>query len=126
MRFPALALVALATLALAACGGSSDAGSGGTSRPKPTGTATELRLEVDDGNPVGGPRSFKVTQGDRVRVTLETSGKLRAHLHGYDILEVGDDGDPAVIDFMAEDAGVFELEDEDGGELLATVSVYPG
>lgn len=123
MRVATVIGVVAGSVVLAACGSSTGGSAGDESRPKPTGKARELELTVEDGNPVGGPKSFKVTQGERVRITLKPDGTLRAHLHGYDILEKGSEDDPPVIDFMAEDAGVFELED--GGELLANVSVYP-
>jgi hypothetical protein len=74
---------------------------------------------------VRGPTSFPVTQGDRVRLLVHADVSDEVHFHGYDLTaDVTPDG-PARIDFVANAAGVYEVELEDAGQPLFRLEIVP-
>jgi hypothetical protein len=93
-----------------------------TQSPVPDRTVIEVTYR--DGA-VQGPTSFTVTQGDRVRIVVDADVSDEVHLHGYDLMADVTPEDPARIDFVANAAGVFEVELEDAGELLFELEIVP-
>jgi hypothetical protein len=85
---------------------------------------TVIEVTYRDGA-VQGPTSFTVTQGDRVRIVVDADVSDEVHLHGYDLMADVTPEDPARIDFVANAAGVFEVELEDAGELLFELEIVP-
>lgn len=95
--------------------------------PSPTGESpAPERAQIDvtfrDGS-VRGRNRFTVTQGERVRIVVRADVSDHIHLHGYDLLADVAPGSPARIDFVADVAGVFEVELEDAGTLLFSLEV---
>ena len=74
---------------------------------------------------VQGPNRFRVTQGERVRIVVRADVSDHVHLHGYDLLADVAPGNPARIDFVADVAGVFDVELEDAGLLLFRLEIAP-
>ncbi len=62
---------------------------------------------------------------DDVRLTIHSEQVNEVHLHTYDLhADVGPDN-PAVIEFVASIPGIFEIEFEQGGTLIAELRVDP-
>ena len=58
-----------------------------------------------------------------IPLTWERSDE--AHLHGYDLSAELQPGVPATLTFTASIPGIFELELEDDGTLIAEIEVAP-
>ena len=74
---------------------------------------------------VEGPTSFTVTQGDQVRIIVHADVSDEVHLHGYDLMADVTPEEPARIDFVANAAGVYEVELEGLGEPLFDLEIVP-
>ena len=74
---------------------------------------------------VQGPTSFTVTQGDRVRILVHADVSDEVHFHGYDLMADVTPDEAARIDFVANAAGVYEVELEDRGEPLFELRIVP-
>jgi len=74
---------------------------------------------------VQGPTSYTATQGDRVRIVVDADVSDEVHLHGYDLMADVTPDEPARIDFVANAAGVFEVELEGAGKLLFELEIVP-
>jgi FtsP/CotA-like multicopper oxidase with cupredoxin domain len=72
-----------------------------------------------------GPTTYTVTQGDRVRLLVHADVSDEVHFHGYDLMADVTPDEPAVIDFVADAAGVYEVELEDLGEPLIELEIVP-
>ena len=84
-----------------------------------------IRITVRDGAPIDGVARLDAVQGERLRIVVRADVADHVHLHGYDLMRDVGPGAPAQLVFTAELAGVFELELEDRGELLAELEVTP-
>jgi hypothetical protein len=85
------------------------------------------RIELHDGQPVGGPRRIEVESGDRVRIVVRSDTPDEVHLHGYDITRQVAPGQPARFAFRAKLEGQFELEAHHAGDVrIAALVVAPG
>lgn len=93
-----------------------------TESPVPDRTVIEVTYR--DGA-VQGPTSYTATQGDRVRILVDADVSDEVHLHGYDLMADVTPDEPARIDFVANAAGVFEVELEGAGKLLFELEVVP-
>ena len=93
-----------------------------TETPAPD--AVEIEIEVEDGE-VKGPGEVEVTQGERVRIVVQADVADEVHVHGYDIFGDVTPDEPAVIVFVADAPGVYEVELEGAGLLLLELSVVP-
>jgi heme/copper-type cytochrome/quinol oxidase subunit 2 len=98
---------------------------GAPSSPTVTGS-TEVRVElaVSGGQVLGGgPRTVDVPLGATVSLGVTSDVADEVHVHGYDIThDVAPDA-PAELTFVADAEGVFEVELEDAGLLLAELEV---
>jgi hypothetical protein len=74
---------------------------------------------------VQGPTTFTVTQGDRVRLIVHADVSDEVHVHGYDLTADVTPDEPARIDFVANAAGLYEVELEDLGEPLIELEIAP-
>jgi hypothetical protein len=90
--------------------------------PEPERTVIEITYR--DGA-VQGPTTFTVTQGDRVRILVRADVSDEVHFHGYDLTADVTPDEPARIDFVANAAGVYEVELEDLGEPLIELEIVP-
>jgi hypothetical protein len=96
----------------------SDGDAGDVSRGAPTYAVT-----VENGFPVGGPKTWTVEKGDAVKLVVD-GAPGEVHLHGYDIAVDPNGNGRAVIELDTADVqGSFELELEDSGTLVATLVV---
>jgi hypothetical protein len=55
-------------------------------------------------------RRVRVDRGQKVRIRVQADRDEEVHVHGYDLSGVVAPGKPAVIEFTADAAGVFEVE----------------
>ncbi len=104
-------LVLIVMVLVSACGGGSvDPGGGST---------VAVSIEIVDGAPTGGVQDISSGRGDSIVVSISGESTDRVHIHGYDLFVdvVGE------ITFDALIPGVFELELEDSGRLLAKLTV---
>ena len=99
-------------------------GASPTPSESPAPDRTVIEVTYRDGA-VQGPTSFAVTQGDRVRLLVRADVSDEIHVHGYDLSA---DVTPQVagrIDFVANAAGVYEVELEGAGEPLFELEIAP-
>lgn len=80
--------------------------------------ATVIEVDADSGT----PGTQTVPLGTPVTLHIVTATEQEFHLHGYDI---EDGGTNVTINFVADQAGSFELESHDTEELLFTLVVEP-
>lgn len=82
-------------------------------------------VRILDGRPASGRQTLRFTTGETARIDVTSSTPSEVHLHGYDIEEQVAPGRPARLRFEADIEGVFELEDHQSGQRLASVQVSP-
>jgi hypothetical protein len=141
-RLVPIAVLVVALLSLAACGGDDDAASTTTETqtqtepqpqppppppPPPPAPAqpTTMRISVVGGVPRGGVVRESVDKGDRVVVLVTSDVSDEVHVHGYDLSSDVAPGSPARIAFQARIPGRFEIELEDRGVQIAELTVNP-
>lgn len=109
---------------LGACGNDSDEDEQGggardaattTAGPGPTTTSTTeavetIRVEVRDGEVVGGSRRVRVDLGEPVRVAVVSDVADEIHVHGYDRFADVEAGGRATVELVADIPGIFEAE----------------
>jgi FtsP/CotA-like multicopper oxidase with cupredoxin domain len=88
------------------------------------------RIQIKDGQVVGGPADIKVTKGDQVTIVVSANAPDDVHLHGYEIEKPVAPGRPATFEFTADIEGIFEIEshkaeDEGRDPLLGKLTVEP-
>jgi hypothetical protein len=92
-----------------------------------TSVAPDL-LEIDirylSGAVEGGGR-IEVPLGESVVIRIDSDVADEGHLHGYDIFVDVEPGTIGTIEFVADIPGIFELELEDSGVLLADLEIAP-
>ena len=136
--------LAAGVLALAGCGGDSDA-TDATSPPATTTveTATEttpatteptttepaaprtIVLVVDQGRPRGGIKRPTLDKGEKVVLVVKADAGESVHMHGYDLEMPVTPGKPMRIPLTATIPGRFELELHHPDSLLAVIEVRP-
>ena len=104
--------------------GSPSEGASPTATVSPEPERTVIDVTYRNGE-VQGQTEFTATQGERVRIIVRADVSDEIHLHGYDLTADVTPEDPARIDFVANAAGVFEVELEDAGELLFQLEIVP-
>jgi len=95
-----------------------------TDSPSAEPERTVIEVTYRDGT-VRGPTTFTVTQGDRVRILVHADVADEVHFHGYDLTADVTPDEPARIDFVANAAGVYEVELESLGEPLFELEIVP-
>jgi FtsP/CotA-like multicopper oxidase with cupredoxin domain len=95
-----------------------------TDSPSPEPERRVIEITYRNGA-VQGPTTFTVTQGDRVRILVHADVSDEVHFHGYDLEADVTPDEPARIDFVANAAGVYEVELEDLGEPLIELEIVP-
>jgi hypothetical protein len=96
-----------------------------TVQPTTTAAPVELNLveiEVSGSTVVGGGK-VAIPLGEEATIRVVSDATDEAHLHGYDLYADLEPGIPAEIVFVASIPGVFELELEGSGLLLAEIEV---
>lgn len=84
--------------------------------------AIDITIEGD--SIIGGGRQ-SIELGSEATITITSDRSDEAHLHGYDLSADLQPGIPAALTFTASIPGIFELELEDEGTLLAEIEVAP-
>jgi len=69
----------------------------------------QFSLMLKAGNPANGVQTFKVSQDDRVSVTISADKKTELHLHGYDVKVTAQPAMPGQLEFIAKISGRFPL-----------------
>jgi hypothetical protein len=93
--------------------------------PEPRPEVRTLRVQVRDGEVVGGFRRLTVEKGSRVRIVVRADVRDHVHLHGYDVMRDVGPGAPAQIALRATVPGRFEIELEERKLLVAELEVRP-
>lgn len=83
------------------------------------------RIETKRGKPIGGVVRITAKKDDIVRFTVVSDIAEEVHVHGYDLIENVGPGAPARFRFDATLEGIFEVELEQSGELIAELRVEP-
>jgi len=107
---------------------------GGDSTPtplEPTATpipekAVVLHVNVTEESAAAGTISrFSLKEDSNVELTVTSVIADEVHVHGYDLMADVAPGAPVTIRFVADIAGVFEVELEDRGLQIAELEVSP-
>lgn len=71
------------------------------------------------------PSEVVVGEGDEVTLRVASNEMVELHVHGYDLEEEVEPGEPATLSFEAEETGRFGIEDHETGEELGALVVEP-
>ena len=95
-----------------------------TTAPTTTQAQGPLTIEITvvDGE-ISGPGEVEVDIGTEVLIVVTADLEDEVHLHGYDVFADVGPSSAAVIEFVAQIPGVFEMELEDSGEVLLEIKV---
>ena len=108
-------------------GGGSAGGNDEPSEPKEPVEPEVSQIEIRGGEPVGGVQEIEVTEGDELRVEIETDAADELHFHGFDVyLDIEPGKTNELVVENADIGGIHELESQTTGALLAEISVVPG
>ena len=83
-----------------------------------------VEVEVSGEDVTGGGR-VEVKLGTTVRLTVRADRDDEVHVHGYDISGSVGPSRPAVLEFVADIPGVFEVELEESGLPILELEVTP-
>jgi FtsP/CotA-like multicopper oxidase with cupredoxin domain len=103
----------------------------GTSAEQTGGTEAKPATRVDiirikDGkNATGDAQKLQFKKGDTVRIRYVSDQAVEAHLHGYDKAVEVPAGGSKTLTFKANADGVYEIENEETGDQLATLEIQP-
>jgi hypothetical protein len=110
-----------------AAGTSGSGGNGTTAEPTDaaprSGAGRQLVVEVTGGEATGDTGRVPVGLGDEVTLSVTSDVADELHLHGYDLEAQLEPGQPAVLTFPADIAGVFEAELHEAGTVLLSLQV---
>lgn len=117
----------LAAVALAALVGSAGCGGDGADpSPSPAATtspAVEFAFEITDGRASPPLDRATVPRGSPVRIVVSSDQPDELHLHGYDRSAAITPDQPGVIELIADQTGLFELEAHEAGQVLLQLLV---
>jgi len=131
------AVIAVVAVILLAGGGDKQRGADSARTPSPTATATASDGEATaTPTPTATPkpppllqagreRALTFQQGQTVRFRVRHDAKEELHVHGYDIKKDLEPGKTVTVSFKADITGIFEIELERSGALLAQLKVVP-
>ena len=98
----------------------------GTTTPRPRRTPEPVpALEVRNGQAVGGVRTIRVDEGERVRFDVTSDVPEEIHVHAYEIYRDLTPGKPTRVAFDADITGIIEVELHGSGEPLAELRIEP-
>ena len=95
-------------------------------RPDPPSAAPATRsfdMEIRDG--AMSPEEVSVREGDRVNMGITSDSPVEIHVHGYDLEEEVEPGDPTELSFEADLTGRFPMEDHETESELGVLVVEP-
>jgi len=133
----AAVIAVVAVVLLAGGGDDSDEASNSSSTATPTATATAAN--DGDATPTatatpkpkppllkaGSEKALNAQQGDTVTFRVVNDEAEEVHVHGYDIKKELEPGKTETVSFKADIPGIFEIELEGSGTLLAQLKVVP-
>ena len=141
-RTSAAALCLLVGLSLSACGSDEEEPSGASSptvsvTPDPSETAQEpsaaasptpddalaVSLTVAGGQVTGDTGRVEVPVGTTVRLSITSDAADEVHVHGFDLTSAVSPGQATQLEFVADRAGIFEVELHDAGTVLTRLQV---
>ncbi len=82
-------------------------------------------IRLRGGEPLGGPRLISTRVGDRVAIAVRSKLDDQVHVHGYGVRRDVGGGKIVLVRFTARIPGVFEIELERTGVLIARLEVRP-
>ncbi len=95
-------------------------------KPKEPAEPEVPKIEIKDGEPVGGVQEIEVSEGDELRVDITTDTADELHLHGFDVyLDIVPGKANELVVENADIGGVLELESHSTGVVIAEISVVP-
>lgn len=95
-----------------------------TEQPGQTADAIEtIEISIVDGRVEPALDRVAVDQGETVRIVVSSDVPDEAHLHGYDLEASVSPDEDAVIEFVADQTGLFELETHEQGLILLQLQV---
>jgi heme/copper-type cytochrome/quinol oxidase subunit 2 len=97
-------------------------------RPDPSTSAGEAREQTFEIAISGGtmnPEEISVEEGDQVNLRISADEPLEFHVHGYDLEEEVEPGQPAELSFDATTTGRFEIENHLTDSVLGALLVQP-
>ena len=71
------------------------------------------------------PDEVSVTEGDQVNLQITSDHPIEFHVHGYDLEEEIEPGEPGELSFEATMSGRFAIEDHETDMELGTLLVQP-
>jgi cytoskeletal protein RodZ len=102
----------------------SPTGSSASASPGPTLAPVAITATVKDGTVTPAAKQYDVPLGSPVHIEITSDVKGEIHVHGYEIeKEIEQDGGSVSIDFVADTAGIFEVESHESDLLLFKLSV---
>jgi hypothetical protein len=84
---------------------------------------TTVAVEVRDGRVVGTTPQVEVALGDTVELGVTSDRADAVHVHGYEVIVDVSPNIETTVEFVANIPGVFEIELEDSGVLLVSLTV---
>jgi heme/copper-type cytochrome/quinol oxidase subunit 2 len=97
-------------------------------RPDPStsaGEAQEQTFEIAISGGTMNPEEISVEEGDQVNLRISADEPLEFHVHGYDLEEEVEPGQPAELSFDATTTGRFEIENHLTDSVLGALLVQP-
>lgn len=89
----------------------------------PNGNVQTIEVRVENGDVQPPPDRVKVVLGQRVRIVVESDAVDEIHVHGYELQAQVTPTEPAAIEFVADEPGLFEVETHESGTLLFQLQV---
>jgi hypothetical protein len=71
------------------------------------------------------PEEISVDEGDRLNLRITSDAPLERHLHGYDLEEEVEPGEPSELSFDATTTGRFEIQNHYTESVLGALLVQP-
>jgi heme/copper-type cytochrome/quinol oxidase subunit 2 len=99
-----------------------DGGPAKPAKPKPPPIP---QVTVRGGKPVGGVKTIKADKGEKIEFVVKSDVADHVHVHGYDLMQDVEPGRQARFVFNAKIDGIYEIELEDRGLLIAELEVQP-
>lgn len=97
-------------------------------RPETTassGEARERNVDVRIADDEMDPREISAVEGDAVTLSVSAEESVEVHVHGYEIEEEVEPGEPVEISFDADLTGRFDIEDHETEAVIGTLVVRP-
>jgi hypothetical protein len=94
---------------------------------RPDSTAGPQEQTFDVAVEEGGmsPAEITVGEGDQVALRMTSESPVEVHVHGYDLEEEIEPGEPTTLSFEVNNTGRFDIEDHETDERIGTLIVEP-